>query len=251
MKKVDLEDEQKQHSARVAELFGLDSHSLAFIAATTHPSFAHERPGEPDNQRLEFLGDAILDFVVSEWLYEQFSSYNEGQLTRLRAQLVSTQALCRFAREYELGAALRFGKGAGQGSLHDSENVLADAVEALIAASFRDQGLEGARRVCQLIVDFGMKFNQEPEQRDTKSELQERVQALGLKAPIYRVVGAEGPAHEVVFDVEVSVAGTALAQGRGRSKRLAEREAAAVALSELKYELLVSVPEKTSVDVEG
>ena len=150
--------------------------------------------------------------------------------------LFRSQALSRFAREHDLGAALRFGKGAGQSSLHESDNVLADAVEALIAASYRDCGIEGARRVCQLVIDFGITANAEPESRDTKSELQERVQARGLRAPIYKVIGTQGPAHEVIFDVEVSVGGVALAQGRGRSKRLAERAAAALALSEAKYE---------------
>jgi ribonuclease III len=242
MKKVDPEQVQKDNSQRVALLFALDPTSAAFIAATTHPSFSHESPGEPDNQRLEFLGDAILDFLVSEDLYERYKEYNEGQLTRLRAQLVSTQALSRFARHHDLGAALRFGKGAGQGSLHDSENVLADVVEALIAASYVDQGVEGARRLCRMVSEFGTQFSEQPDALDAKSDLQERVQALGLRAPIYRVVGTKGPAHEVVFDVEVSVGGVALAQGRGRSKRLAERAAAELALNERKYEALVSVP---------
>ncbi len=241
MKKAEASEDQRLHMERIAQLFGLSTESATFVSAVTHPSFSHESPGEPDNQRLEFLGDAILDFVVSEDLFERFSDYDEGQLTRARAQLVNTQALSRFAREHELGAALRFGKGAGQSSLHDSDNVLADAVEALIAAAYRDQGIEGARRVCRLIVEFGMRWGAKAEARDTKSELQERVQALGLKAPVYRVVSTKGPAHEVVFDVEVSVGGRSLAQGRGRSKRLAERAAAELALRESRFEEMSQV----------
>lgn len=239
MKKAELDEERKLHTERIALLVGLDPLGPSYLAAITHPSYAHERPGVPDNQRLEFLGDAILDFVVSEDLYREYAEFDEGQLTRLRAQLVNTEALSRFARHHELGSAIRFGKGAAQGSLHDSENVLADAVEALIAAAYLDFGIEGARRVCRLIVDFGMKFNAQPESLDTKSELQERVQALGLKAPVYRVVATQGKAHEMIFEVEVSVNGRALAQGRGRSKRLAERAAAAQALNEQGYEQLV------------
>ncbi len=238
MKKAEADEQHQKSIERTAALFGLEVSSPRFVQAITHPSFSHESPGEPDNQRLEFLGDAILDFVVSEDLFERFDNYDEGQLTRARAQVVSTTALARFARAHELGAALRFGKGAGQGSLDESDNVLADAVEALIAATYRDQGIVGARRVCALVVDFGMRLSAEPESRDTKSELQERVQAIGLKAPIYKVVGSQGPAHEVVFEVEVSVGGQALSRGSGRSKRLAERAAAELALKEKKYEEL-------------
>ena len=89
MKKADLEEEHKLQMERIAQLVGLDSNSPSYLAAITHPSYAHEQPGVPDNQRLEFLGDAILDFVVSEDLYREFADYDEGQLTRLRAQLVS------------------------------------------------------------------------------------------------------------------------------------------------------------------
>jgi len=241
MKKGDPGDERKQHAERVAALFDLEVEDAVFVEATTHPSFAHESPGESDNQRLEFLGDAILDFLVSEELYTRYQDYNEGQLTRVRAQLVSTQALARFARHHEVGAALRFGRGAGQSSLSGSENVLADAVEALIAACYCKRGIEGARHACRLVFDFGLEGNEQIEAQDSKSELQERVQALGLRAPVYHVMGTEGPPHEVVFEVAVSVGGTTLSSGRGRSKRLAERAAATVALHEKKFEELVQV----------
>lgn len=251
MKKGDAGDDRKQHAERVAALFHLDAEDAVFFSAITHPSFAHESPGESDNQRLEFLGDAILDFLVSEELFARYPDYNEGQLTRVRAQLVSTQALARFARHHEIGAALRFGRGAGQSSLSGSENVLADAVEALIAACYCTCGIDGARRACRTVFDYGLQSNEQIEAQDSKSELQERVQALGLRAPVYHVVGTEGPPHEVVFEVAVSVGGTALSLGRGRSKRLAERAAAAVALDEKKFEELVQVasPGEESADV--
>jgi ribonuclease-3 len=125
--------------------------------------------------------------------------------------------------------------------LHDSEYVLADSVEALIAAAYCDQGMEGAERACRLLVDFGMEQAERADARDSKSELQERVQALGLRAPVYRVVGTEGPPHEVMFQVVVSVEGTNLGEGRGRSKRLAERAAAGAALEARSFEALVVV----------
>jgi len=221
---------------RVAALFGLDPQSPSFVAAVTHPSFAHEERGAMDNQRLEFLGDAILDFVVSDRLYKLYPEWNEGKLTRTRAQLVSTGALARFARRHDVAPALRFGKGAGQASLDESDNVLADAVEALLAATYLDGGMDQVKRVSEMVIEFGLSGLAEAGARDAKSELQEKVQALGLKAPVYRVLGTHGPAHEVTFEVEVAVMGHALARGAGRSKRVAERNAADAALSEKRYE---------------
>lgn len=224
-------DEEQAKAAALAELFGLRQESEGFLQAITHPSFAHETSEAAHNQRLEFLGDAVLDFVVSDELYRRLPVADEGQLTRTRAQVVSTGALAQFARAHEVGRCLRFGKGAAQGNLRDSENVLADAVEALIAATYLEVGIEGAARICREILEYGLSRTEEAGARDAKSELQEKVQALGLRAPSYRVVGMSGPAHEVLFEVEVSVRGVSLARGIGRSKRLAERLAAGKALS--------------------
>ena len=119
--------------ARVAKFFGISPEKPEFLEACTHPTFAHENPGSTDNQRLEFLGDAILDFYVSRDLYQRLPTSNEGELTQTRAQVVSTEALAAFSRAHELGQALRTGKGSRQ-QLLESDNVLADLVEALIAA---------------------------------------------------------------------------------------------------------------------
>lgn len=235
-------EEASQNEGRLAELFGLNPTGELFAQALTHPSFAHETPDVPHNQRLEFLGDAVLDFVVSEELYLRMPDADEGLLTRTRAQVVSTSALARFARHHEIGSCLRFGKGAAQSNLTDSDNVLADAVEALIAAAYLEGGIERTKVVCGSVLDFGLSRLSEAGARDAKSELQEKVQALGMKAPAYRVVGTRGPAHEVEFEVEVSVRGIVLARGRGRSKRNAEREAAARALDERSYVGLVVGP---------
>lgn len=235
----DPADSREMETRRVAALFGLEPESALYQAAVTHPSFAHEEKGVLDNQRLEFLGDAILDFVVSDQMYVLHPEWDEGKLTRTRAQLVSTGALASFARQHSIAAALRFGKGAGQANLEESDNVLADAVEALLAASYLENGLNEAKRVTQMLIEFGLAGLSEAGARDCKSELQETVQALGLKAPTYKVLGTEGPAHEVTFEVEVSVQGEALARGTGRSKRVAERNAARTALQERTYEAVV------------
>jgi ribonuclease-3 len=235
--------EETGQSEAVAELFGLQASSELFLQAVTHPSFAHETPEAAHNQRLEFLGDAILDFVVSEELYKRFSDSDEGKLTRTRAQIVSTGALAKFAHHHQIGGALRFGRGAAQSNLTESDNVLADAVEALIAAAYLEEGIAAATKVCLMVLEFGLGALSQAGARDAKSELQEKVQALGLRAPSYRVTGTEGPAHEAVFEVEVSVEGTILNRGSGRSKRAAEREAAQQALSDQKYVELRSPPE--------
>lgn len=219
-------------SAQVARLFQLDEASPRLSQALTHPSFAHENRGFSDNQRLEFLGDAILDFCASEILFERMGDADEGELTRIRSQLVSGEALAAFARTQDLSAALRLGKGAQSGDLGDSTNVLADAVEALIAACYLDRGLDAARAVCRTLVDFGLERAQTVGERDPKSDLQERVQALGFKPPTYRVVDSGGPSHDPWFEVEVCVGGETVAVGRGRSKRAAERTAALSALTE-------------------
>ncbi len=236
--------EELNEAARVAAFFGVSVESTHFLTAITHPSYAHEFPGEADNQRLEFLGDALLDFVISEELFRRFPDSDEGKLTRTRSQLVSTGALARFAREHEIAAALRFGKGAAQGSLHESDNVLADAVEALLAAAYLEAGPSEIRRLGVLILEFGLQAIEQAGARDAKSELQEEVQALGFRAPLYKIVATHGPAHEAVFDVEVSVAGRVLAAASGRSKRVAEREAARKALSEVVLSSLAALKEE-------
>ena len=217
---------------RVIELFNLERNAPHLEQALTHPSYANERRGVPDNQRLEFLGDAVLGFCTSELLFERFPDADEGTLTRIRARLVNAEALAEWARRNGLSSALRLGRGAEAGGLRESTNVLADAVEALIAAAFLDAGLDAARRACTQIVEQELEALSASASgaRDPKSELQERVQARGVEAPTYHVVDSGGPAHARWFAVSVRVGDRALAEGRGRSKREAERAAAIAAL---------------------
>jgi ribonuclease III len=215
----------------LARIFELGPDSPHLEQALTHPSYAHEYPGAADNQRLEFLGDAILSFVTSRALYERFPSADEGELTRRRAQIVSTEALADFARCHGIGELLRFGKGGVRGSLSDSDNVLADAVEALLAAAYLDAGLATAERIGARILEHALSGPRQGAALDPKSELQNSVQARGARAPTYEVLGQEGPAHETMFEVVVRVEGQEIGRGTGRSKKAAERNAALAALA--------------------
>jgi ribonuclease III len=216
---------------RIAELLGLPLSAAHLEEALTHPSFANEQRIARHNQRLEFLGDSVLGFCVSELLCARFPDADEGVLTRMRAQLVNAEALAAWARKEELAQALRLGRGAGAAGLRDSTNVLADAVEALIAAVYLDVGLEAARVACEVIAADELKALESDGARDPKSELQERLQALGGEAPTYELLETGGPAHRRWFKVGVRHGERRLAEGSGRSKRAAERAAASSALT--------------------
>lgn len=213
----------------MAALVGLPSDSPRLDEALTHPSYSNERRDLPDNQRLEFLGDAVLGFCVGELLFVREPSANEGVLTRMRAQLVSAEALSLWAREHEVSKALRLGRGAEAAGLGDATNVLADAVEALVAAVFLERGLDAARALCASIAEPALRAV--GPDLDPKSELQERLQAQSGVAPSYELVETGGPAHDRWFRVEVRHRGMLLGEGRGKSKRGAERAAAAQALA--------------------
>lgn len=215
----------------VAERFCIPQGAAHFRQALTHPSFANERRDGHHYQRLEFLGDAVLQFCASEALYAAFPDADEGELTRRRAQSVNADALAAFAKENGVAGALLLGRGAEATGLRSSTNVLSDAVEALVAAAYLDAGLDAARAVCRRIVDAGIARLDEHDGVDPKTRLQESVQAVAGLAPQYRLMETTGPSHEPSFRVAVSVDGRFLAEGLGRSKRAAERDAAANALA--------------------
>jgi ribonuclease-3 len=174
----------------------------------------------------------VLGLCASELIYRSFPDADEGMLTRLRAQLVNADALAEWARARGLSALIKLGRGAAAAGLRDSTNVLADTVEALLAAAYLDGGLEGARRLGAVIVEHGLAAAKTAALRDPKSELQERLQALGRPAPSYDLIDSRGPAHERWFRVRVTGVG-ALGEGEGRSKRAAEQAAARAALDAL------------------
>jgi len=198
--------------------------------ALTHPSFANEA-GVRHYQRLEFLGDAVLGLCVSELLSQENPDADEGTLTRMRAALVNAEALAQWARAEGLGACLALGRGARAGGEREQTNVLADAVEAIVAAVYEGRGMPAAKALVREVVRAALADADHLAGRDPKSALQERVQARGLPAPSYRVVGSRGPQHEPMFEVEVLIGEQVIARGEGRSKRTAERVAAAAALT--------------------
>jgi ribonuclease-3 len=200
-----------------------------FDEALTHPSFANESKA-PDNQRLEFLGDAVLGLCVSELLAANFPNADEGALTRMRSALVNADALARWARAMDVGNCIMLGRGARASGERDQTNVLADAVEAIVAAIYEARGLDAARALVREVVREPLAATDLLDGRDPKSELQERLQAEGLAAPVYKVIETRGPPHDPIFVVAVTLGDRVLAQGEGRSKRLAERAAAAAAL---------------------
>jgi len=206
-----------------------------FDEALTHSSFANEMD-VPNNQRLEFLGDAVLGVCVSEKLVEAHSDADEGMLTRMRSALVNADALAAWARRVSLGPCIALGRGATLGSEREQTNVLADTAEALVAAVYEARGLEGARALVHDIVGDLLEKAPSLGVRDPKSALQEGVQGRGLPPPTYRIVEVRGSPHEQVFVVEVVVSDVAVARGEGRSKRLAERAAATAALDDLARE---------------
>jgi ribonuclease III len=211
--------------------------------ALTHPSYANETGGKGDNQRLEFLGDSVLSVCVSELLIVRYPHADEGLLTRMRSALVNAEALAAWARSVNLGSAMAFGRGARLGGERLQTNVLADAVEAIVAAVYHEFGFEGARAVVLSMVEPHMVEEGRLSSRDPKSELQERVQALGFDAPRYRLRAALGPDHAALFEIEVVVDSRVLGVGSGRSKRIAERKAAERALEQHVEDVLLAASE--------
>ncbi|MBX3208143.1 MAG: ribonuclease III [Labilithrix sp.] len=229
--------------ARVIEIVG-EGEIPRLDEALTHPSYANES-SEPDNQRLEFLGDAVLGLCVSELLSREQPEADEGVLTRMRSALVNAEALALWARAEKIGEALALGKGARAGSEREQTNVLADAVEALVACVYEARGIDGARRLVEHVIREPMQEAARLGTRDPKSLLQEQVQARGLPAPTYRVRGVSGPQHDPTFEVEVIVGDAVAGVGEGRSKRVAERVAALAALT-ARVEDLPPEPEGSS-----
>jgi ribonuclease III len=230
---VRLRDEFEGLQTRIDYTFrdrGLLEHAL------THKSRAAEDAtgGVADNESLEFLGDAVLGLVVADILFQQYPNYTEGQKSKVKAAVVSTQSLARRAEEIQLGDHLILGRGEEKTGGRFKQALLADGYEALIAAIYLDGGLEAAKSFLQRelkeAIDAGVAQTFAP---DYKSALQERLQALGRPLPEYRLSGSEGPDHRKTFTIEVVVSGEVLGTATGRAKKEAEQEAARLALARL------------------
>jgi ribonuclease-3 len=197
--------------------------------ALTHPSAAAKSTYE----RLEFLGDRVLGLVVAEMVYRTYPDEAEGSLARRYTALVRKEALARVAESIDLGAHLRVSRGEAEQGGRGSHTLLADACEAVIAALFLDGGFEAARRFVERWWQPLLAEQAEPPQ-DAKTALQEWAQGQGLPLPAYRLVASEGPPHDPIFEMEVSLPGHPAAQGRGRSRRAAESAAAGILFRVLK-----------------
>ncbi|MEZ4319111.1 MAG: ribonuclease III [Myxococcota bacterium] len=203
--------------------------------ALTHSSYANERD-TGDNERLEFLGDAVLELAVSALLLERFPEAQEGQLSRLRSRLVNTTALARIGRDIQIGPALRLGVGEDQTGGRDRTSVLADAVEALLGAVFLDAGFARARKIAVAWMEerlSGLDGEGAPVDlrwKNSRSLLQEHVQHERQQTPRYRVIDHSGPAHAPTFTVEVYIGSEVLGVGSGSNKREASHAAADAAL---------------------
>lgn len=198
-------------------------------------ALTHRSLGANNYERLEFLGDSVLEFIISAYLYEKFPELSEGELTRLRASLVRKESLAKLARELKLGRCLKLGIGELKSGGHDRDSILADTMEALFGAIFIDGGIEAARQVV-LRLYHPMLQSVDPGtiRKDPKTRLQEFLQKRSLPIPVYEIIKVSGVAHAQHFRVCCDVKGLDKSiEGEGRTRRAAEQDAASKILEEL------------------
>jgi ribonuclease-3 len=225
-----------ESAADLATRLGLHFTNLhLLVRALTHRSYVNENPSAvEDNERLEFLGDAVLDFVVGAWVYNHYPEMQEGDLTRMRSALVRTDTLARFARQLNFGAALRLGRGELASGGRRRDNLLCATFEAVIGAMYLDAGVPTVETFVEpLLVEASDRVVSHVERYDPKSTLQEWAQSNKLGTPRYTTVASSGPDHARTFTVEVQVNGKAFGQGEGTSKQAAAQKAAQAALESL------------------
>jgi ribonuclease III len=205
-----------------------------FEHALTHRSYAYERGGLPTNERLEFLGDSVLGLVVTEHLFVSYPEHSEGQLAKLRAAVVNSRALADVARQLDLGASVRLGRGEETTGGRDKSSILADTLEAVIGAVFLEHGIDAARVfVHYLFDDLMAEVATRGAGLDWKTSLQEISSVAGLGVPLYQIVES-GPDHAKSFQAMVVIGQSTYGPGAGRNKKEAEQNAAAVAFAALK-----------------
>ncbi len=219
----------------LGERLGVEMNDYSLLSrALTHRSYLNENPGSilEDNERLEFLGDAVIDFIVAGYLYHRFPEMDEGELTALRAALVRAETLAGFARTIDLGRFLRLGYGEEESGGRDRTPLLCASFEAVIGAVYLDRGLEETRPIIEGYIQPMLEEIRAGElHKDAKSEFQVWAQARFNVTPNYKVIDSEGPDHAKTFTVRVLVGGESWGEGRGRSKQAAAQAAAAVAMA--------------------
>lgn len=217
------------------EAIGYRFHNITLLQnALAHSSYANERWHNSlmSNERLEFLGDSVLGMLVAEYLYRNFPNRPEGELTRMRADMVCEKTLAEVAHRLDLGKHLMLGKGEEQGGGRNRESILADAVESVIAACYLDGGMDAAIQFIQQFILVNVPLTK-MHNADYKTALQERVQQKKNQTLSYRLVGESGPDHDKHFEVELSLNGSVVGIGSGSSKKRAEQDAAHAALEKL------------------
>ncbi len=227
-----LKETPEEFAARVLPFM---SDILLLSRALTHRSYLNEHPEAlEDNERLEFLGDAVLDFIVGAWLYNRYPEMPEGDLTRMRSALVHTAQLAEFARSIDLGRAMRLGRGETQAGGCERAGLLCDTFEAVIGALYLDQDIQGVKRfLFPLLEDSAEDILINHKDEDPKSMLQEWAQGNGFPAPVYSTRSVSGPDHLKSFEVDVFVNGKVCGTGNGSSKQAATKQAAVDAIIKL------------------
>ena len=231
---TDLNERDVEPASDLSRRLGLSFSNLSLLMrALTHRSYVNEHSQSvEDNERLEFLGDAVLDFIVGAWAYNRFPEMPEGDLTKMRSALVRNEQLAKFARNLDLARALRLGRGEASSGGQNRDNLLGSAFEALIGALYLDSGLGAVDAFVNPILEEARESILN-EIHDPKSQLQEWAQSQKLGAPRYHVLGTSGPDHAVIFEMEVAIAGAVKGRGNGTSKSYAEHAAAQDALKNL------------------
>lgn len=227
---------ETESAADLAKRLGLRFSNLhLLVRALTHRSYVNENPDAvEDNERMEFLGDAVLDFVVGAWVYNHFPEMQEGDLTRMRSALVRTDTLADFARLLDLGPALRLGRGELASGGRQRDNLLCATFEAVIGALYLDTGIPAVSAFMEpLLAGASADVIGQVELYDPKSTLQEWAQSNKLGTPRYTTIASSGPDHAKIFTVEVQVNGKIFGQGAGSSKQAAAQMAAHTALETL------------------
>ncbi len=208
------------------------------VRALTHPSYRHELHGDSDNQRLEFLGDSVLNLITAEYLFEKRPDSQEGDLSKLRSQLTHNETLATIGAELKIGEFMHFGRGENDRGGSTRPSNLADAVEAIIGAVYLDSGIIAARGVFRKVFQPRISKIQAPGYFNPKGALQEFSQVHFKCIPEYNLVSQKGPAHEPIYTVEVLIRSKVYGSGSGANKRDAEKEAARVALESIKKRFL-------------
>lgn len=221
----------------LSQRLGLPFSNLALLTrALTHRSYVNENPNAvEDNERLEFLGDAVLDFIVGAWVYHRFPEMPEGDLTKMRSAIVRNDQLADFARHLNLGVALRLGRGEFASGGQQRDGLLGSVFEALIGALYLDSGLSAVEAFVHPLLEQAREAILQKVQ-DPKSQLQEWAQSQKLGAPRYKTIATTGPDHAREFDVQVEIGGQVVGQGNGKNKHAAEHLAAKHALETLGIE---------------